>query len=52
MNQYKSYYLIRKYNLQKLENIEDRRLIHQFENKGFDLNMDDLKDKYTLNQLR
>lgn len=52
MNKGKKYYSIEKFDLSKLKNIEDRELIHQFENKNLIINIEKLKSQCTLNQLR
>jgi len=52
MKSCKQYYSFRQFDIQKFENIEDKKKIHQFENKSSTINTEDLKDKYTLNQLR
>lgn len=52
MNPNKEYYSINQFNLERLENVEDKNLIHEFENKNMDMNLENLKEKFTLNQLR
>ncbi|MBU5677655.1 hypothetical protein KQI88_14635 [Alkaliphilus sp. MSJ-5] len=52
MNKYKSYYLPNQFDIHKFENIEDKKIIHQFEDKNITVNIEKLTDKYILNQLR
>lgn len=48
----KSYHIMHKFDLLKFENIEDKKVIHQFENKSTTVDLEALKDKYILNQIR
>lgn len=39
-------------NPMRLENIEEKRIIHQFENKSIHIQLDKLEDKKKANELR
>lgn len=52
MKKYKSYYTMHQFDMQKFENIEDKKVIHQFESKQLTIDLGELKDKYILNQIR
>jgi hypothetical protein len=52
MNQYKDYYKVHQFDLLKFENIEEKKVIHQFENKNTTVDTENLKDQYVLNHIR
>jgi len=52
MNKNKCYYTMHQFDLQKFENIEDKKVIHQFENKNTTIDTKKLKDQYILNHIR
>lgn len=39
-------------NPMKFENLEEKKVIHQFENKSIHINLDKLQDKKKANELR
>lgn len=52
MNKYNSYYTACKFNLLKQENIEEKKVIHDFENRNLEMDLDALNNKYILNEIR
>ena len=48
----KKYYSGQEISPIKFENIEEKQLIHQFENKSIQLNLDKLQDRKKVNEIR
>lgn len=52
MEDSQGYYSIKKFDLSKISNIEEKSLIHQFGNKQSALNVEHIENKQILNELR